>query len=117
MIGGSASHFWELDLSLNKSRVWYYWDFVENRLHNIPPVVEDIPIVAMHTDLGPHNAIVSSQTCSEIRAIIDWEFVASTPSLHRIIKMLFRRPAPNRVGPEYDRADELREAFWGSIPY
>ncbi|KAF4996595.1 hypothetical protein FDECE_12364 [Fusarium decemcellulare] len=93
-------------------------DFVDNGLHNIPLIVEDIPIVAMHADLGPHNVIVSSQTHSEIRAVIDWEFVASAPyaSLHRIIEMLFRKPAPNGFGPEYDRADELREAFWGTIP-
>ncbi|KAK7420722.1 hypothetical protein QQZ08_010257 [Neonectria magnoliae] len=30
--------------------------------------------------------------------------------------MLFRKPALNGFGPEYDRADELREAFWGTIP-
>ncbi|RYO85642.1 hypothetical protein DL766_008813 [Monosporascus sp. MC13-8B] len=93
-------------------------DFVGNRLQNIPAIVEDIPIVAMHADLGPHNVIVSSQKHTEIRAVIDWEFVASAPyaSLHRIIEMLFRKPAPNGFGPEYDRADELREAFWGTIP-
>lgn len=93
-------------------------DVVHNGLHNIPVIVEDIPIVAMHADLGPHNIIVSSQIHSEIRAVIDWEFIASAPyaSLHRIIEMLFSRPAPNGFGPEYDRADELREAFWGTIP-
>jgi len=93
-------------------------DVVKNRLQIIPAVVEDIPIVAMHADLGPHNVIVSSETCSEIRAIIDWEFVASAPyaSLYRVIEMLFRKPAENGFGPEYDGADELREAFWGSIP-
>ncbi|KAI3324464.1 hypothetical protein HD806DRAFT_492678 [Xylariaceae sp. AK1471] len=93
-------------------------DFVDNRLHNIPVIVEDIPIVAMHADLGPHNVIVSSQKHTEIQAVIDWEFVASAPyaSLHRIIEMLFRKPAPNGFGPEYDCADELREAFWGTIP-
>lgn len=84
-------------------------------MHNIPLIVEDIPIVAMHADLGPHNVIVSSQTHSEIQADIDWEVVASAPyaSLHRIIEMLFGKSAPNGFGPEYDRADELREAFWG----
>lgn len=68
--------------------------------------------------MGPHNIIVSSQTPTEIRAVIDWEFVASAPyaSLHRIIEMLFRKHALNGFGPEYDRADELREAFWGMIP-
>jgi hypothetical protein len=93
-------------------------DFVDNRLHNIPAIVEDIPIVAMHADMGPHNVIASSQRYTEIRTVIDWEFVASAPyaSLHRIIEMLFRKPAPNEFGPEYDCADELREAFWGAIP-
>ncbi|PGH11751.1 hypothetical protein AJ80_07012 [Polytolypa hystricis UAMH7299] len=93
-------------------------DFVDNRMHNIPAIVEDIPIVATHADTGLHNAIVSSQTHTEIRAVIDWEFLSSAPyaSLHRIIEMLFRKPAPNGFGPEYSYADELREAFWGAIP-
>ena len=93
-------------------------DFVGNNLHNIPPIVEDIPIVTMHVDMGPHNIIVYSETHPEIQAVIDWEFVASAPyaSLHRIIEMLFRKPAPNGVGLEYEGADELREAFWATIP-
>jgi hypothetical protein len=93
-------------------------DFVHNRLHNIPAIVEDIPIIAMHSDMGPHNIIVSSRTHIDVEAVIDWEFVASAPfaSLHRIIEMFFRKPAPNGFGPEYDRASELREAFWETIP-
>ncbi|GAB1312107.1 hypothetical protein MFIFM68171_02317 [Madurella fahalii] len=93
-------------------------DFVNNCLHNIPAVVENKPIVAMHSDMGPHNVIVSSHSGSDIKAIIDWESVAGAPfmALHRIIKMLFRRPAANGYGREYDRVDELREAFWGAIP-
>jgi hypothetical protein len=93
-------------------------DVVENRLHNIPVVVEYITIVAMHADMGPHNVNVSSQTHTDIQAVIDWEFMASAPyaSLHRIIETLFRQHAANGFGPEYDRADELRDAFWGAIP-
>ncbi|RMJ07737.1 hypothetical protein BHE90_006823 [Fusarium euwallaceae] len=93
-------------------------DFTNNHLENIPAIVEDIPIVAMHADLGPHNVIVSGQTHPEIRAFIDWEFTASAPyaSQYRIIEMLFRKPAPNGFGPEHDRSDELREALWGTIP-
>ncbi|KAL2753551.1 hypothetical protein ACRALDRAFT_1035483 [Sodiomyces alcalophilus JCM 7366] len=93
-------------------------DLVHNRLRNIPAIVEDIPIVAMHSDMGPHNIIVSRRTPIDIEAIIDWEFVASAPfaSLHRIIEMFFREPASNGFGPEYDRAGELREAFWNTIP-
>ncbi len=30
--------------------------------------------------------------------------------------MLFRKLAPNGFGQEYDRADELRKAFWDAIP-
>jgi hypothetical protein len=73
----------------------------------------------MHADMGPHNIIVSSHAPPEIQAVIDWEFVASAPyaSLHRIIEMLFRKPAANGFGPEYDRADELRKAFWDAIPH
>ena len=93
-------------------------NFVGNHLHSIPAIVEDIPIVAMHADMGPDNIIVSSETHTEIQAVIDWEFVASAPyaSLHRIVEMLFRKPAPNGFGPEYEGADELREAFWAAIP-
>ncbi len=74
--------------------------------------------MAPHADMGPHNIIISSHTPSEIQAVIDWEFVASAPyaSLHRIIEMLFRKLAPNGFGQEYDRTDELREAFWDAIP-
>ncbi|KAL8916166.1 MAG: hypothetical protein Q9208_008667 [Pyrenodesmia sp. 3 TL-2023] len=92
--------------------------FIDQHLDDIPPVVEDIPIVAMHTDMGLHNIILSSQTPTEIRAIIDWEFVASAPyaSLHSMIERLFRKPAANLFGPEFDRAHELRNAFWDSIP-
>jgi hypothetical protein len=92
-------------------------DFVDNHMHSIPAIVEDIPIVAMHADMGLHNVIVCSQTYTDIRAVIDWEFVSSAPyaSLHRIIEMLFRKPAPNGFGPEYKKADELRKAFWGTI--
>ncbi|KAF2273784.1 uncharacterized protein EI97DRAFT_495741 [Westerdykella ornata] len=80
--------------------------------------VEDNPIVAMHADMGLHNIIVSSHARTDIQAVIDWEFAASAPyaSLHRIIEMLFRRPAPNGFGLEYDRAEKLRFAFWRAIP-
>jgi hypothetical protein len=94
-------------------------EFVHNRLDSsIPSVVEDIPVVAVHADMGLHNVIVSEQVPTEIRAAIDWEFVSSAPYLaqHRIIEMLFRRPADNGFGAEYDRASELREAFWSAIP-
>ncbi|KAL9609306.1 MAG: hypothetical protein Q9167_005910 [Letrouitia subvulpina] len=92
--------------------------FVDSRLCDIPAIVEDVPIVAVHADMGLHNIIVSNQTPTEIRAIIDWEFVASAPyaSMYRIIEMLFRKPAENGFGPEFDYADELREAFWSAIP-
>ncbi|PQE28762.1 kinase-like domain protein [Rutstroemia sp. NJR-2017a WRK4] len=93
-------------------------DFVEGGMHNIPAIVEDIPVVAVHSDMGPHNVILSPTTPTDINAIIDWEFVASAPyaSLHRIIEMLFRESAPNGFGAEYAHADELRDAFWGAIP-
>ena len=94
-------------------------EFLDRHECDIPAIVEDIPIVAMHSDMGLHNIILSSQTPTEIQAIIDWEFVASAPyaSLYRIIEMLFRKAAPNQFGPEFDRANELREAFWNAIPY
>ncbi|MCJ1387069.1 hypothetical protein MMC17_010198, partial [Xylographa soralifera] len=87
-------------------------DFVEGA------IVEDVPVVAIHSDMGPHNVILSPTTPTDIMAIIDWEFVASAPyaSLHRVIEMLFREPASNGFGAEYEHADEVRHAFWGAIP-
>lgn len=93
-------------------------DFVQGSMHNIPAIVEHVPVVAIHSDMGPHNVILSPTTPTDIMAIIDWEFVASAPfaSLHRIIEMLFRKPASNKFGPEHEHADKLRDAFWGAIP-
>ncbi|KAK0636618.1 hypothetical protein B0T17DRAFT_519523 [Bombardia bombarda] len=95
-------------------------DFVHNRMdvYKIPSIVEDTPVVAIHSDMGPHNVIISDHTPINIHAIIDWEFVASAPFLsqYRIIEMLFRKPAPNGFGPEYEGAAELRQAFWDAIP-
>jgi hypothetical protein len=93
-------------------------DFVEGGMHNIPAIVEEIPVVAIHSDMGPHNVILSLTTHTDIKAIIDWEFFSSAPyaSLHRVIEILFRESAPNGFGAEYAHADELRDAFWGAIP-
>lgn len=93
-------------------------DFVEHGMHCIPAIVEEIPVVPVHADMGPHNVILSPTKTTDIKAIIDWEFVASAPyaSLHRVIEMLFRKSAPNGFGAEYAYADELRDAFWGAIP-
>lgn len=93
--------------------------FIDTRLDTaIPSIVEDIPVVAAHADMGPHNVIVSEEMPTDIRAIIDWEFMSTAPyaSQHRIIEMLFRKRAPNGFGAEYEAAAELREAFWGAIP-
>ncbi|QYT02282.1 APH domain-containing protein [Trichoderma simmonsii] len=93
-------------------------EIVNTRLQEIPAIVEKIPIVAMHTDMGPHNIIVSSEKPTEIQAIIDWEFLASAPyaSHYRTIEMFSRKNALSQFGPEYECADELREAFWNTIP-
>jgi hypothetical protein len=93
-------------------------DFVEGGMPNIPQIVENVPIVAMHSDMGLHNIILSSTTPTDIKAVIDWEFTASAPyaSLHRVIEMLFRKPALNGFGAEYEQADELRNAFWNAVP-
>ena len=87
-------------------------------MHYIPATVEEIPVVAVHADMGPHDVIWSPTTIIDIKAIIDWEFWASVPyaSLHRVIEMLFRKSTPNEFGAEYAYADELRDTFWGAIP-
>ncbi len=93
-------------------------DLVHSRTHLIPAVVERVPIMLFHADSGPHNIIVGSRAPSGIQAVIDWEFVSSGPfcSAHRILEMLFRKPAINGFGQEHDRTDELRKAFWDAIP-
>lgn len=92
--------------------------FFHTCLHKIPNAVEHLPIATMHYDMGPHNMIVSSDDCSDIKAIIDWEFVGSAPfaSLDRTFEMFFRKMAENGCGLEYDHTDELRKAFWDAIP-
>lgn len=92
--------------------------FVKNGMYNVPPVVEQIPVVVLHEDMGLHNIIVSHNDPTSIQAIIDWEFCASAPyaSLHLIIESLFRMPAINGFGAEYPCAQELRSAFWSAIP-
>jgi aminoglycoside phosphotransferase (APT) family kinase protein len=73
---------------------------VESGIHNIPAVVEDIPVVAVHSDMGPHSVILSPSRPTDIMAIIDWEFAASAPyaSLYRVMEMLFRESASNGFG-------------------
>lgn len=46
-------------------------NFVDTCMHKIPAAVEDVPVVAMHADMGLHNIIVSSQAQTEIQAVID----------------------------------------------
>jgi len=79
--------------------------FIETGMHNIPEIVETIPIVFQHCDLAPHNVILkaidpTSPSACEIAAIIDWEFVGSFPfmSASRSIEMLFRKFARNDFG-------------------
>jgi hypothetical protein len=93
--------------------------FVETGMHNIPPVVEEIPIVPTHSDMGLHNIIVSESNPTDIKAIIDWEFCGALPYatvFYPIIEGFFRENALNGFGPEYSRAEELRQCFWESIP-
>jgi len=92
--------------------------FVETGMRNIPEVVEEIPVVPIHADMGLHNIIVSATEYTHIRAIIDWEFCASAPyaSVGPLIEVLFRRWSPNGQGEKYLRAEELRRAFWDAIP-
>jgi hypothetical protein len=63
--------------------------------------------------MGPHNVNLSPTAPTDIKAIIDWELVASAPYalLHRVIEMLFRESAPNGFGAEYAHANELCDAF------
>jgi hypothetical protein len=91
----------------------------KNGMQNIPNIVEEIPIVVTHSDMGLHNIILSETNPTEVKAIIDWEFYASVPyavSFYPIIEGFFCKPAPNCFGLKYPRADELRNTFWETIP-
>lgn len=93
-------------------------EFVDNTLDQIPQTVEECPIVALHVDMGLHNVLLSADDHKQINAIIDWELCASAPFLaaHTCLEMLFRMGASNGFGAEYPQADQLRSAFWDSIP-
>ena len=93
-------------------------DFVETGMLNIPSVVEQIPIVPVHSDMGLYNIIVSGTNPTEIMAIIDWEFCASAPYavVDALIEELFREWSPNGFGREFPHGDVLRKAFWDAIP-
>ncbi|KID73850.1 uncharacterized protein G6M90_00g000190 [Metarhizium brunneum] len=93
-------------------------EFVDNMLDQIPQTVEECPIVALHVDMGLHNVLLSADDHKQINAIIDWELCASAPFLaaHTCLEMLFRMGASNGFGAEYPQADQLRSAFWDSIP-
>ncbi|KAF2715977.1 hypothetical protein K431DRAFT_289808 [Polychaeton citri CBS 116435] len=92
--------------------------FVDTRLDQMPETIDECPVVALHVDMGLHNALVSTQDHTKINAIIDWGFSASAPFLaaYNCIDQLFRMGAENGFGTEYPHADELREAFWDAIP-
>lgn len=92
--------------------------FIDSGMLNVPAIVEDVPVVMVHEDMGLHNIMLSVDDPTEIVAIIDWEFCASAPyaSTCMITEKLFRQPAMNDFGPEYDHADELRQRFWGTMP-
>jgi len=87
--------------------------FVDAGIHNIPAVVEEVPIVVLHQDMGLHNIILSSDDPTTVKAIIDWEFCASAPypSIYSVIERFFRMKAMNGFGTEYPHAEELVEPF------
>lgn len=74
-------------------------------------------MVALYANIEPYAVILSPTSTTDMKAIIDWEFVASVPCalLHRVIKMLFKKSAPNGFGAKYAYGDELCDAFWGAI--
>lgn len=92
--------------------------FADKHLDRMPQSVEECPVVFVHVDMGLHNVLVSADDHTNIKAIIDWEFCASAPFLaaYEVLDMLFRPGSPSGFGPEFMQADELRKAFWDTIP-
>lgn len=93
-------------------------EFVKNNLHLIPETVDECPIVLLHNDMGLHNVILFEDDHTIINGVINWEFCASAPflSVHDMIERLFRQQGDGVAEAEFERATELREAFWSSIP-
>ncbi|KAJ2896235.1 hypothetical protein MKZ38_005729 [Zalerion maritima] len=93
--------------------------FVETSLDSaLPPEVDSIPVVLMHTDMGLHNIIVSPDYPFEFRAVIDWEFTSCLPFLCAVpdlIEPLFREQE-GAEGPLWEGGEELCSAFWDEIP-
>jgi len=87
-------------------------------MSNIPSVIEQIPVVVTHSDIGLHNIIVCQQDLTDVQVIIDWEFCAVTSyaSIDNMIEKLFHRPSPNGFSFKYLDTDELRQAFWETMP-
>jgi hypothetical protein len=90
--------------------------FVNTGMHNVPAIVEQIPIVPLHLDMALHNILVSIANPTRLEAIIDWEFCASAPyaSMHRVMETFFRVPERRGFGPEIHGAQELRQAQFRS---
>lgn len=45
----------------------------------IPRIVDDVPVVLVHADMGPHNLILAESDPTAVQAVIDWELVGSAP--------------------------------------
>lgn len=85
---------------------------------NIPPVVEDVPCVVSHADLGLHNIILSPNASRDLESVIDWELVYCLPFaafVPKFIEPLFWKDYEGKQ-QFFDGSEKLRDAFWGEIP-
>ncbi|KAJ5329592.1 hypothetical protein N7452_009982 [Penicillium brevicompactum] len=85
---------------------------------NIPPQVEEVPVVILHDDLALNNMIFSSDDPHDLQAIIDWELVDNKPfavAIPKFIEPLFWADSKGDQ-KDHDGYRDLRKAFWDAIP-
>jgi hypothetical protein len=85
---------------------------------NIPPKVEEVPIVISHDDMALNNMIFSSNEPHTLEGIIDWELVNCMPFAGVVptyIEPLFWGDSKGNQ-KEHDGYQDLHDAFWDEIP-
>ncbi|KAJ5609810.1 Aminoglycoside phosphotransferase [Penicillium herquei] len=84
----------------------------------IPPEVEEVPIVVSHADMELYNMIFSSSEPRKLQALLDWELVYCLPfavAVPMFVEPLFWEDLKGNQKDGEDRP-KLREAFWDEIP-
>jgi hypothetical protein len=86
---------------------------------NIPPVVERIPIVPLHLDMGLHNIVVSENRLYRTSHPYRLGILCQRPLClsRRNHRKSLPQAGAQQIGVKYQHANELHDVFWGLIPY